>query len=344
MKEILRKYIKGECTAAEFKEAIKTLAGFSGQGDLNDFMHWHWVHFKKEGPIGDKNRFSLVLDKIHHRINVEGPKPSAVRRLYAGFARVAAILILPLMVVLGLFLPDYMEKETIAMTTMSTPSGIQSSMDLPDGTKVWLNSESEIRFPASFIGDDKRKVELTGEGYFEVAPNSEKPFIVSAGDMAVKVTGTSFSVSAYANDPQLSVALVEGSVILMDPKNKEEKAVADLEPGEVALYEKGSKNLKISEEQNLDPYVTWKEGRLVFVNEPFSAVLRKMERKYSVVYRLEAPQLLDYRITATFLNETLEEFLKILATSSPVEYEICRPQKGPGNVYERRVVKLKMKK
>ncbi|PWD98458.1 FecR family protein [Marinilabilia rubra] len=345
MKEILRKYIKGECTAAEFKEAVKALAGFSGQGELNDFMHKHWRDIQTEGFSGDKNRFSRVLDQIHHRINIEGPGPSLTRRLYAGFAKVAAILILPLMIVAGLFFSEYIGEKSIAMTTMSAPPGIQSIVDLPDGSKVWLNSESEITFPSSFQGVEKREVQLKGEGYFVVASNKTKPFIVSTETgLGVQVTGTEYNVSAYSNDPDVSVTLVEGSVQILDIKSDEQKVVSELKPGQVARLEKKSGAFNISGVENLAPYISWKEGKLVFINEPLTSVLRQMERKYNVKYQVEDEVLLDYRITGTFLNETLDEFLKLIATSSPIEYEVCRPEKGTDNIFEKRVVKLTSKK
>lgn len=345
MKEILRKYIKGECTASEFKEAIKALAGFSGQGELNDFMHKHWRELQTDGFVGDHKRFSRVLDQIHHRINIERHKPSVVRRLYAGYAKVAAILILPLMIVAGLFFSEYKGEDSIAMTTMSAPAGIQSVVDLPDGSKVWLNSESEIQFPVSFKGAGEREVHLKGEGYFVVASNTSKPFIVSTeAGLGVRVTGTEYNISAYSNDPNVSVTLVEGSVQILDTKGDEQKILSELKPGQVAKMEKKSGTLKISGEENLAPYISWKEGKLVFINEPLTSVLRQMERKYNVKYQVEDEILFNYRITGTFLNETLEEFMKLIATSSTIEYKVYRPEKGTSNIYGKRVVKLTSKK
>jgi len=345
MKENLKKYIKGECTASEFKEAIKILAGFIGQGELNDSMHKHWRELRTEVDTGDKNRFSMVLDRIHHRINVEGEKPTVVRRLYIGFAKIAAVLLLPLMIVAGLFFSEFLGEESITMTSMTAPSGIQSVVSLPDGSKVWLNSESEIQFPTSFQGLEKREVKLNGEGYFEVVSNSSQPFIVSTDmGLGVRVTGTAYNVSAYCNDPEISVTLVEGSVQLLKAVNEKEKYVADLLPGQVAIYDKKTEALKVSNERNLDQYVSWKEGRMVFVDEPLVSVLRRMERKYNVDYKIEDAILYDYRITGTFLNETLEEFLKLIAASSPINYKICRPEGGEERIFEKRIIRLTCEK
>ncbi|WP_010664824.1 FecR family protein [Marinilabilia salmonicolor] len=340
MKDILREYIKGECTSTEFKQAVKVLVGFSKQGELNDFMHRHWKGLKADIHVGEQERFSNVLDRIHHRINMEEFRPNLRRRLYVGFAKVAAILIVPLLVVSGLYLSQQVSDETVAMTRMSTPAGLQSVVELPDGSKVWLNSESEIYFPSTFKGQKERKIELIGEGYFEVESDKKRPFIVSAGnEMNVRVTGTSFNLSAYGNEPDISVALVEGGVTIERDNND---FLSRIEPGDVANFDKSTQKLSVVRGKDMEPHLAWKEGRFVFVNESFEFVLRTMERKYNVKYKIVDPCLLEYRITATFVDETLDEFLRIITISSPIEYEIKRHQnvEGEKNVFDKREVIL----
>jgi len=344
MKEILQKYVNGECTADEFKKAVTVLAGFTRQGTLNDFMHRHWIDYTGEKAEGNPDRFNQVLNQIHHQINISEEKESFTRRFYLTFSRVAAVLLLPLLTALALFLFQYRSSDRLAMTTMTTPAGIQSRVELPDGSRVWLNSESEVHFPVSFKGQKERKVKLIGEGFFEVASDRKKPFIVSAGDeLDVMVTGTVFNVSAYENEPDVSVALVEGGVKIQKGADKNCSVLAEMKPGEVACFDKSSEKISVSRENDLEPYTAWKEGRFVFINEPFESVLRTMERKYNVKYKIEDPRLLEYRITATFLDETLEEFLRIITLSSPIEYEIHRPVKQEDNLFYRRVVTLTRK-
>lgn len=344
MREILQKYVNGECTTDEFKKAITVLAGFAHQGTLSDFMHRHWKDYTGEKPEGNPVRYNQVLNQIHHQINISEEKESFTRRFYLTFSRVAAVLLLPLLMALALFLFQYSDSDKMAMTKMTTPAGIQSQVELPDGSRIWLNSESEVHFPVSFKGQKERKVKLIGEGFFEIASDRKKPFIVSAGDeLEVSVTGTTFNLSAYENEPDVSVTLVEGSVKIQKGADKNCSVLAEMKPGEVARFDKNSKKISISRENDLEPYTAWKEGRFVFVNEPFESVLRTMERKYHVKYNIEDPRLLKYRITATFLDETLEEFLRIITLSSPIEYEICRPVKEEDNVYLKRVVTLTRK-
>jgi ferric-dicitrate binding protein FerR (iron transport regulator) len=345
MKEILKKYVNGQCTADEFKKAVIVLAGLARQGTLHDFMDKHWKDYTGEKAEGNPERFNHLLNQVHHEINIFEEKTPFTRKLYLTFSKVAAVLLLPLVTVLTLFVYQNQGVDQVAMIKMSTPAGIQSHIELPDGSHVWLNSESEIHFPATFDEQENRQIKLIGEGYFEVASNKKKPFVVSAGnELVVLVSGTSFNLSAYENEPEVAVALLEGGVRLQREATDDSNVLAKMEPGDVARFNKSSQELRVAHEINMEPYVAWKEGRCVFYNEPFESVLRTMERKFNVKYKIEDSRLLEYRITATFIDETLEEFLKIITTSSPVEYEIQRPdEKGEINFLKKRVVILTKK-
>ena len=341
MKEILEKYIKGNCSKEEFEKAVSILNGRSGEGILNDFMGKHWSNFFVEEGRGKEEKFELALHRIHHTINVNEQRESIFRRYYNGFAKVAAIMVLPLMIALAFFYGESRREVEDVFTTMSIPCGVKSQVDLPDGSKVWLNSGSKIKFPASFRGKDYRNIELDGEGYFQVASNKHKPFVVNTGSIAVEVLGTSFNVRAYNDDPNVLVALVEGRVKLLKDAGKELKELARLEPNQVGRYNKKKERLLLQSKRNLDQYVAWKDGKLVYVNEPFELVLRQMSRRYGVDYETKDPGVKRNRITATFIYESLEEFLKIIALSTPVEYKIIPGEKRADGSYGKRKVIIK---
>lgn len=344
MKEVLQKYIYEKCSVEEFKKAVTALAGLIRQGTLNDFMHKHWSEYEEEKFRGNSVRFSQILDHIHHEINLSEEKVPVLRKLFHVFSRVAAILLLPLVVMLVLDVNNNSGKEQMSMTRMATPAGMQSQIELPDGSLVWLNSESEIYFSSTFKGQKQRVVKLVGEGYFQVASDKRKPFIVSVEDgLEVRVTGTSFNLSAYKNEPQVSIALVEGSVTI-NRKIEDVNSCVEMNPGEVGYYNKVTQKISVSNKMDLEPYIAWKDGKYMFENALFEAVLRTMERKYNVKYVIDDPDLLKYRITATFFDETLDEFLNIITTSSPIAYKIERPKKeGNANMYEKRIVILTKK-
>ena len=346
MKEILKKYVNGRCTADEFKKAVTVLAGLARQGTLHDFMYKHWDEYTGEKAEGNPQRFNHLLNRIHHEINIATEeKTPIVWKFYRSFSKVAAVLVLPLIIALALFVYQNQGSDQVAMTKMTTPSGIQSHLELPDGSQVWLNSESELHFPSTFEGQKRREVKLIGEGYFEIATDKKRPFILSAGDeLDVRVTGTNFNLSAYENELEISIALVEGGVRVQKGKEENYEVLAEMSSGEIALFDKGSQQVHVSREKDMDPYLAWKDGMFVFENEPFESVLRTMERKYNVKYEINDPRLREYRITATFLDETLEEFLNIITKTSPVEYKIRRPSKEEENkVFQKRVVTLTRK-
>ncbi|WEK34035.1 MAG: FecR domain-containing protein [Candidatus Pseudobacter hemicellulosilyticus] len=165
--------------------------------------------------------------------------------------------------------------------TMSTPRGRQFRLTLPDGTRVWLNAASSIRFPTSFTGPD-RKVEISGEAYFEVAKNSRQPFLVSiAGSSLVEVLGTSFNVNAYVNEAQLVATLLEGSVKINNTL---------LKPGQQALV--ANKEIQL-QRADTDKAVAWKNGLFNFDDCSFTEVMRQLERWYAieVVYENGIPDI-----------------------------------------------------
>ncbi len=186
---------------------------------------------------------------------------------------------------------------------MSTPKGGQYCLSLPDGSKVWLNAASSIKFPVAFTGKE-RKVWINGEAYFEVARNKQKPFIVAFDETEVKVLGTSFNVSSY-NDESVNVTtLIEGSVSVQTAKDE-----LILKPGEQAT---GKGNLKLNTKANIEQVMAWRNGAFDFNDQDFVACMRQLERWYDIRVVYDGP-----KPTAKFLGEvdrnlTLTQVLKVL--------------------------------
>lgn len=167
--------------------------------------------------------------------------------------------------------------------TIETPKGGKYQIILPDGSKVWLNAGSLIRFPAIFSGNE-RNVELTGEAYFEVAKNIDKPFIVQTKDMNVFVTGTKFNIMAYNDENYSATTLVEGSVQVSNPTQK-----VFLKPGEQAVSNKGTSLNKSDAE--IEQTIAWKNGLFQFNNADIRSVMKQISRWYdvSIEYRGMVP-------------------------------------------------------
>lgn len=166
----------------------------------------------------------------------------------------------------------------VLYNTISTPRGGQYQIVLADGSKVWLNAASSLRFPASFTGE-KRNVELTGEGYFEVAKDAAKPFIVVANGMEVQVLGTHFNINAYDDEDAIKTTLLEGSVKI----NKGETSSV-IKPGEQAQIKNDDNPLipKIKVQTvDVDAVTAWKSGRFIFKGENIQSVMRQLARWYN---------------------------------------------------------------
>jgi hypothetical protein len=159
--------------------------------------------------------------------------------------------------------------------TVETPRGGQYQIVLPDGSKVWLNSASSLKYPAVFIGSD-RKVELTGEAYFEVAKDKAHPFIVKTGSHEVRVLGTHFNINAYPDESQVLTTLLEGAVQIK--KNSE---IATLKPGEQAAVQNEGSAIKISD-ADTEQAIAWKNGYFIFKDESVVSIMKQVSRWYDV--------------------------------------------------------------
>jgi len=179
----------------------------------------------------------------------------------------------------------------VEYNTLNTPNGGQFQLVLPDGTHVWLNATSSIRYPTVF-NNHERLVEITGEAYFEVAKNPNLPFIVKVNnETQIKVLGTHFNVNAYTNEAAVHTTLLEGSI-----KLTADQLSAKLSPGEETVsghYSDGSSFLKKADNVNLDQVVAWKDGLFNFKNMPFDEVMRQLSRWYNVdvSYETQIPDI-----------------------------------------------------
>jgi len=204
---------------------------------------------------------------------------------------------------------DSSENNANAFNTLSTPTGGQYNIVLADGTKVFLNAVSSIKYPTQFNGD-QRIVELEGEAYFEVAKNKEKPFLVKSDNQTIEVLGTHFNVHAYNNEPVVKTTLLEGSVAV---SSKNQKAI--LKPGQQSNVSDNNSKIAIKE---VDPEIAiaWKNGRFKFDNADLKSVMKQLERWYGIKVEYRG-DVSDVRFNGgTFRNKNLSEVLKVLELSN----------------------------
>lgn len=212
---------------------------------------------------------------------------------------------------------------------VTTPRGGQYQVVLPDGSKVWLNAASSLRYPTAFQGNE-RKVVLQGEGYFEVAPDETKPFLVRSGSQVIHVLGTSFNLMAYEDEGEVRTTLLEGSLKI---SWKGENRV--LKPGEQARIVDDDPGIAVRA-VNTDASVAWKKGQFVFEGEKLQRIMRKISRWYDVevVYQGE---ITDNDFIGTVSRfENVSEILKLLELTGTVRFQI----EGSGS-NERRIIVMR---
>lgn len=207
--------------------------------------------------------------------------------------------------------PEKIKKETV-YHTLRIPAGADYQVTLADGTKVWLNCESTLRYPVEF-GDEKREVYLDGEGYFEVNKATEWPFIVNTEQMQVKVTGTKFNVKSYSTELIVHTTLVEGSVWAYTDQTQ-----VQLTPSEQFRYDKETGKTSV-QKVDTELYTGWIEGMFVFRNQRLEDVMNDLARWYNMTIFYSTAETKEIRIS-TNLNryKNIDDLLEIINESGKV--------------------------
>lgn len=207
---------------------------------------------------------------------------------------------------------------------LMVPYGKKFELLLADGTKAYLNSGSSIKFPTGFLAKGKREVFLTGEAFFEVEKDTERPFVVYADDVGIEVLGTKFNVSSYPEDTTVNTVLVEGAVSVFlkeEVGHLSENNTMVLEPGYMATWNRELKDLS-HEEVDIDMYMAWMGGKITFNHLPFKDIVKKLERHYNVSIQNTNKVLDEEVFTASFDRETLEEVLSTFSRNFAIHFNI----------------------
>jgi transmembrane sensor len=209
------------------------------------------------------------------------------------------------------------------MNEVVVPFGKKTQLTLEDGTKVWLNAGSRMAFPTKFTGK-KREVFLEGEGYFEVAHNPKLPFYVNTNEIAVKVLGTKFDVSAYESDKQIETVLLEGSVAISERSALGFlKRESILKPNQKASYDRNDHSIILQEESDVDYAIAWTEGWYKFHRQSIDDVLNKLQRYYNVKFILSPEFPKEDLITGKLdLKDSIDQVMRALDIIVILKYRI----------------------
>lgn len=329
---LLRKYLSGTASESEIRQ-LRQLSESS-------------VTLKRKLDDSDTIINQIEILKLMKTINTSSSLEKLKRRLgkypakkdwFFYWQKLAAFLLLPLLLfsVFQLFprkdqLID--RRYPIEYNEISTSSGLRSVFQLPDGTKVWMNGSTKIKYPILF-SKDERRIQLEGEAYFEIAKNEEKPFIIDFGTLHVEAVGTAFNCTAYPEDNLIETALTEGKIKVtrvFEGKKKEEYLV---DVGQVISYQPNSGQFQL-QEGNLDKYLSWRSGKFIFRNDPLEVVCQKLERWFNAEIVIKDESLKSYSFTGTFKEEGLTEIIELISLTSPICYKVSERKANEENEYE----------
>jgi len=307
--ELIARYLAGECNNDE-KQQVQQWA--SEHPDLMDEHTKLWQHVPNEEFNPDVEH---ALKKVNQRI--DSKKKNTPQRLYLIVGSAAAAVILLLISVIGIQYWEASNDITTSSTLLALETGINETIEyeLPDGSKVWLNQTSVVRYPEAFTGDT-REIHLEGEAFFDISPDANKPFIIHANNTQTRVVGTSFGIRAVKGEEEVVVTVSTG-IINLSTEGKTEHI--ELRKGEQGICL--PKQQVLEKNANPDPnLLAWKTKILIFKQSTLTEVAKVIENTYHTPVTVD-PSIAGLQLTSTFEQRSLDEVMKIIELSLQVQAE-----------------------
>jgi ferric-dicitrate binding protein FerR (iron transport regulator) len=351
IKELLRKYRENSCTAEELARLSHYFSESKNETVIKKMIQSELESFEPPKNPLVKPDFNSIFHSIESSISkdVSNELPIEKTRKSKGtirlILRIAAILIPAFMlggVISYMVFNNPEVKEKITYHEIRTPLAARSEVILPDGSSIWLNAGSSIKY-SNLFNRKNRDIILNGEGYFKVARNTDLPFNVKTGDLNIQAVGTEFNVKSYDDEGIIETTLVEGKIAIQQDRRNNKSIYLD--SNQKAVYVKNNKKLTVEDlkavretkpevlklkkgimyvAEHIDPapIVAWKENRLILKSEELSNLLIKLERKYDVSFEFESESIKKFRFSGTLENETLTQVLDFIKLSAPIDYRL----------------------
>jgi transmembrane sensor len=352
--ELIFSYFNSSLSKEDEKILIHWLNKDVANKNYFDECHEVWLSTKLKGAQKDFDSEEAFL-RFKKKIKRTSSERYLLKRVSISLGKAAAVLLITFLLgVLAFSLAHKNKPGDLTYFTITVPGGSKTKMSLPDGTQVWLNSQSKLTY-ASNYNQTTREVKLEGEGYFKVAHDKKRPFLVNTSKITIRALGTEFNVKCYADEGLIEATLVTGSVkieeIARKSNNKENSVI--LKPNEKLVFVKQtgklylkSDSLKTSQNQMIHPespaikeareekmivktidplpQIAWKEDKLVFTGENFDEIKAKLERWYGVTVQVSDSELISYHFKGSFEKETLEQALEALTLAAHFKYKIYK--------------------
>lgn len=274
-----------------------------------------------EASLANANEFaqtSREWDRFKNRVAAH-PKQEERKLRIINWSRVAAVLVIGLL--LANLVAQYLSPEEPVYITSVAPKGSVAQTILPDGTMIYLNAGSEIKYDVN-TSSKQREVFINGEAWFDVEHNEKKPFIVHTPYYNVKVLGTQFNVKTYEDEETVVTTLEEGSIQVSSSERIKLKKDIILESGDQLVYNKTNNILSLKSGVDTRLFTSWKDNKLIFIEMSFDALVQLLERKYGVEIEVADKSILESHYSGTIKNETILEILTIIEHTHPISYQI----------------------
>jgi transmembrane sensor len=315
-------------------------------------VQYHW--FKKGRQPGDFNkeeswnRIKTGYYKAGYLSEMMNRKQQTRKTLMQILIPAAAAVFVAFM--LGFYISSRLNSNQVlpdkfVFSEVFVPLGSRSQITLPDGTKIWLNAGSRLRYPVNFM-KKSREVKLEGEAYFDVTKMQDKIFIVKTSDVNIKVYGTLFNVKSYPEENMIQTTLVEGSLAVEPIRDRKGRNPIFLKPNQSLNFYKPLSRVSVREETHKSvnkneaapqtipskivvipkvdpvPITSWKDNKWVIVSEELNDLAIKLERRYNVKITFQEESLKKYKFSGTLKEETFEQVLKIIQISAPILFTV----------------------
>ena len=348
--EVFQRYLSEQASREEEKMIEALLQKGETDITLKQILEKEWMELSKI-----PHEQNATVERIHGYIlqniieDLKQNQSTFFRQVISFYAKAAAILFIPFLLasLAGFYFLSHNktslnvadiqveQKEEIFTNTVTAPYGSRVSFILPDNTVGMLNSGSKLTYSIPF--NDNRSISLEGEAWFEVKRDQNHPFVITAGNSSVKVLGTSFNINAYPVEDYIEVVLGKGKV---EFKGNPNDSATTIYPSERLIYKNGNTNKDIT-----DPlkYSGWKDGKLIFRGDPMTEVARRLERWYNVKVNIANKELEHYSFRGTFIDDSLEEVLNLLAMTSPISYKISPRKLLPNGTYDKQTITINLR-
>ncbi len=314
---LLERFLRNECTERENKIVYHALRDgliddefrMAIDSAMNDKETAEYIDRMKPVPED-------ILPKIRSRMKKQKAKPAKQRRTIPEWLKIAATVAITLSVSWLAFHTKTEKELSLAMNTITVPAGQTVNLTLADGTNIWLNSRTILKYSGVFTGD-QREVILDGEGFFEVAYNKETPFVVHAGGYDVQVLGTQFNVEAYSQTGEFSTSLLAGSVKITSVKDTSQNIT--LQPNTMVHLQNGQLITEVITDFN---HYRWCEGLISFKDTPFTDLMVKFEKCYGIKIIIENNRVKNYAPTGKFRqSDGIDYALRVLQRDFRFRFE-----------------------